>query len=219
MPPPFFNPLLFITELAFTLIAVIFCTLIFLRTKEIYDLTKYKGIKYFRYAFLFLGLSYAIRFLLSLFMLSMLAFDIFMPRREIMPFFILILAYFSTAGILYLVSSTAWKNIKPLPLNIIVHGTALLLSVVAFLTRSHIILLYLQTALLILAVILSILTHKKKKISKIRVLYFLIFFLWLINLWIIDTRRPFPLEIEIFFQAVSLIVFFIIYRKISKFTL
>jgi hypothetical protein len=215
MPPPplFFNPALFITELAFTLIAVIFCILIYFRTKGIYDLSKYKGIKYFRHAFLFLGLSYILRFLLSILMLSMMTLDL--RPRMIMPFFILITGYFSTAGILYLVLSSVWKKVKALPLNIIIHGTALILSIAAFATRSHLILLYLQTALLVIAVILNIIMHKK--LSRMRIIYYLIFFLWLINLWIIDRRRL-PFEINIVFQLVSLIVFYFIYRKISKFT-
>jgi hypothetical protein len=211
-----FGPHIFLTELAFTIIAVIFCGLIYFKTKEIYELTKYKGIKYFRYAFLFLGLSYAVRFVLSLFMLSQIAFDIFIPRREVMPLFILIVGYLSTTGILYLLSGSLWKKASRLPLNGIVHGTAAVLSVVAFITRSHLILLYLQTALLILAVILSLASHKK--FSQMRIIYFLVFILWLINLWIVDRRGPFPFELDLAFQAISLLVFFFIYRKITKFT-
>ncbi|MFH1915705.1 MAG: hypothetical protein ABIJ21_00425 [Nanoarchaeota archaeon] len=216
MPPPMFSPFTFTTELVFTIIAVIFCALIYFKTKDIYDLTKYKGIKYFRNAFLYFGLSYIIRFLFSLFMLSMIAFDVFIPRYRIMPFFILILGYFSTAGILYLVFSSLWKKIKAPLIAIFIHGTAIILSLASFFTRSHIILIYLQTALLVFAVVLSILTHKAKRISGVRILYFLIFALWLINLWILDRGRVFSFEIKISFQFISLVVFFTIYHKITK---
>jgi len=133
-----------------------------------------------------------------------------------MPFFILALGYFSTMGILYLVFSSLWKKVSHRILLILGHSIALMLSIISFITRSHIILLYLQSVLLVLAVILSVITHKGKKISKMRILYFLIFALWLINLWIIDRPRPFLPEIEIVSQAVSLVVFLVIYLKILK---
>ena len=102
----FFDPVMFGIELGFTVIAVIFCFLIYFKTKEIYELTKYKGIRYFRGAFLFFGLSYVMRFLFSLVLLSRIAFDFFLPRHLIMPLFILPLGYLSTVGIFYLIFPT-----------------------------------------------------------------------------------------------------------------
>ena len=214
--PHFFDPLVFTAELLFTLIAVIFCFLIHFRTREIYELTKYEGIKYFRGAFFFFGLSYALRFLFRIMLLSRIAFDFILPRELFAPLFILPLGYFSTIGIFYLIFSSIWKKFSSRRLLISGHAIAVLLSVASFITRSNAILLYFQSALLILAVILSIIMHRKRKISEIRILYFLVSVLWLINLWIIDRRRPLPLGMEIFFQVVSLAVFFTIYFKISK---
>ena len=215
--PHFFDPFVFIIELLFTVIAVLFCFLIHLRTREIYELTKYEGIRYFRSAFLFFGLSYALRFLFSIILLSRIAFDFILPRELFAPLFILPLGYFSTIGILYLIFSSIWKKFKSSRLLISGHAIAVLLSVVSFKTRSHFILIYFQSALLIIAVLLSVVMHRgKNKISKIRILYFLISGLWLINLWVINRRRPLPFVIEMFFQIVSLAVFVIIYHKISK---
>ena len=56
--PMSYFPVMFSFELVYTVIAVIFCMAIYFKTKESYELTKYEGIKYFRDAFLFLGLSY-----------------------------------------------------------------------------------------------------------------------------------------------------------------
>jgi hypothetical protein len=221
-PPPPMNPMIFSTELLFTIIAVIFCFLIYFKTREIYKLTKYEGIKYFRGAFLFFGLSYVLRFIFSLIRFTGIAFDFFIPREMFALLFILPLGYFSTIGILYLIFGSVWKRFKSKKLLVIGHVIAVLLSVISFLTRSHIILLYLQTALLVIAATLSFFVHKKdalkkeKKITGMKMLYLLISALWLINLWIIDEKRPFPLEVEIFFQIISLIVFIIIYHKVSK---
>ena len=65
-PMRFFNPIRLIPELIYTTIIVIFCYLIYHKTKEIYNLTKYKGIHYFRNTFLFFALAYASRFILHL---------------------------------------------------------------------------------------------------------------------------------------------------------
>jgi hypothetical protein len=218
-PPPL-NPMIFSTELLFTIIAVIFCFIIYFKTREIYELTKHKGIRYFRDAFLFFGLSYVVRFIFSLSMFSGLAFDFIVPREMFGPLFILPLGYLSTMGIFYLIFSSIWKRFTNKAMLILGHIIAVLLSIVSFITRSHIMLLYLQSILLIIAVILSFTAKKDgKKLSGAKILYMLVAALWLINLWIIDKggrRPPFSPATEIFFHLVSLIVFIIIYYKVSK---
>lgn len=217
--PPFFDPLTFTLELAFAIISFIFCIIIFFKTKESYDLTKHVGIRYFRDAFLFFGLSYVLRFISGLFMLtqsiSQTSGPPFHPRGIGMLFFIILMGYFSTAGILYLLFGSMWKKVHTPLAPAIIHGVAIALSIATFFTRSHIILLIVQSLLLILAVILN-LFQPKKKVTNTRILYFLILAVWLINLWIIDRRRPYSLEIEILFQIISLLVFVLIIRKISK---
>jgi hypothetical protein len=221
-PPPPMNPLMFGTELLFTVVAVIFCFIIYFKTREIYKLSKYEGIKYFRGAFLFFGLSYVLRFIFSLLRFTGIAFNFFIHREMFALLFILPLGYFSTIGILYLIFGLVWKRFNSKYLLGFGHLIAVLLSIISFMTRSHIILLYLQTALLIIAALLSFLVHKKgasrkeKKITGMKMLYLLVSALWLINLWIIDERKPFPLEVDVLFQVISVIVFIIIYHKVSK---
>ena len=216
--PHFFNPLLFATETFFTTIAVVFCFIIYFKTREIYNLTRHEGVKYFRESFLFFGLSYFLRFLLSMVFLSRMVFDLDLPRNIFVPLFILPLGYFSTIGIFYLVSGSIWKGIKKRNLLLFGHGLAILLSIVSLITRSPFILLIFQSLLLILGAIISIIKHKKeKKVSKVRILYLLVSFVWLLNLWIVDRpRRPLFFEGDIIAQIVSLAVFVAIYLKISK---
>ena len=221
-PPPPMNPLIFSSELLFTIIAVVFCFIIYFKTREIYKLTKYKGIKYFRGAFLFFGLSYLLRFIFSLLMFSSMTFRFFLSREMFALLFILPLGYFSTVGILYLIFGTIWKRFNNRLLLILGHVIAVFLSVISFVTRSHIMLLYLQSILLVIAVILSFFVHRKgvpvkeKKMTGMKALYLLISAFWLINLWVIDTRHPFPPWVEMLFQAISLAVFITIYYKVSK---
>lgn len=224
MPPPtvphFLDPVGFSTDLVFTLLAVLFCFLIYFKTRETYRLTQHKGIGYFREAFLFFGLSYALRFLFGITMLSRIAFDMVPPRAMFMPFLFFmppLLGYFSTIGIFYLIFSTIWKMFDNRNMLIFGHGAAIALSIVSFITGSTLILLGLQSALLGAAVTLKFVMHRKgEKMSQTKLLYLLVAVLWFINLLMTDRRRPFPLEIEIFFQLLSLAVFFVIYSKISK---
>ena len=215
--PYIIGPVFFISELIFTVVAFVFCFLIYLKTRESYELTKYQGIRYFRSAFLFFGLSYVTRFLFSLVRVSTIAFNFILPRSIFIHFFMLPMAYFSTIGIVYLIFSSIWKKFNRENLLVVGHSFAILLSIASFITMSHLILLYLQSALLVLGVILSFIILKGgKRVSQIKILYLLVSALWLINLWVIGRRRPFSLEIEIFFQLVSLIVFIVIYHRITK---
>ena len=215
--PHFFDPMIFGTELVFTIIAFIFCFAIYYKTRESYELTKHPGIRYFRDAFLFFGLSYVMRFLFSLVLFSGMAFDFFIPREMFAPLFILPLGYLSTIAIFYLIFSLVWKRVNNTKILVLGHLIAILVPLLAFLTRSHMLLLYMQTVLLIIAVLLLLFIRKEKAgLSKTKILYLLVFGLWLINLFVIDSRRPFPPEIEILFRAVSLIVFILIYYKVYK---
>ncbi len=218
--PHFLDPMGFSTDLVFTLLAVLFCFLIYIKTRETYRLTQHKGIGYFRDAFLFFGLSYAMRFLFGITILSRIAFDLVLPRATFLPFAFfmpLLLGYFSTIGIFYLIFSTIWKRFDNRNMLFFGHGAAIALSIVSFVTGSTLILLGLQCVFLGVAVTLKFVTHRaREKLSQTKLLYLLVALLWFINLLMIDRRRPFPLEIEIFFQLVSLAVFFVIYFKISK---
>ncbi|MFH2020707.1 MAG: hypothetical protein ABIJ34_04795 [archaeon] len=214
MPPPPMHPILFISEPIYTVIALAFCIIIYLKTKESYELTKYQGIKYFRYAFLFFGLSYLARFLFNLAFFSTFAFDIFIPRRIFMPFLILILGYLSTVAISNLIISAIWKGFRRYPLFMISQVLGIIVAVTGFLTNSHLMLLYMQSGLLVIALILGFFAHKKKT-HHTQALYMLIFLLWLINLWIIERMRML-FFVEVFFEIVSIIVFVIIYHRISK---
>lgn len=213
----FFNPVISGIEFAYTLVIVLLCFLVYYKTKGIYDLTKYKGIQFFRYAFLFFGLAYASRLFLHFLLVGNITFDLDLSGRIIMPFSSLIVAYFSTMAILYLIYSTIWKRIKYEHFLVFSNIIALSVSLAAFISRSPILVSLIQLILLVFAVLISFKMHEKaKKISPIRALYLLIFAFWLINLFVLEPRRFLPFEIKLFFQAISIIVFVLIYYKVSK---
>jgi len=224
MPPfhQFFDPVRFSTELVYTTIILVLCFVIYFKTKDMYELTKYKGIHYFRNAFLFFGFAYLIRFFLHLMMISRMTFDFFIPMREINPILIAGTGYLSTMAIFYLVYSTVWKKIKANHFLVYSNIIAVLISFISFAYRSHFILISLQLILLLAAVILSFRNHSQhKKTSHIKTLYILILIFWLVNLFLIGPgmggRRSFLLfEVQMTLQVLSLAVFFTIYYKVSK---
>ncbi|MGV8162849.1 MAG: hypothetical protein ACP5N2_05975 [Candidatus Nanoarchaeia archaeon] len=220
--PPGFNPItLMVSELIFTTLVVFLCFLIYFKTRESYQLTKYKGLGYFRQAFVFLGFSYIVRFIFSAMMLSGIVFNTGILGRGLLPLFIIPLGYFSTIAIFYLLYSLIWKRIEKNWLLIVGHLSAIILTVVAFITRSPMMLLYLQSLLLVIAGITALLLHrgKNKRSSKninMKILYFLVSVLWLFNLWVIDIRAHFPFEIKIVCQLISILVFCLIYVRLYK---
>lgn len=227
-----FEPLIFIPELAYTLIVVIFCLMIYFKTREIYELTKYEGIRFFREAFLLFGISYIIRFFTGIMLFSNMALGpegIGGPRNEFLPMLFIppLMGYFSTIAIFYLVYSSYWKELNRKYMLSFFHLFAVILSVATFVTRSHMVLLVVQSVLLVTVVVSAFIMDKKKKktkkISQTKIIYPLIFVLWIINLWIINMpRRPGPhglfsrFEFGLVFQIISICVFLVIYHKIKK---
>jgi hypothetical protein len=127
------------------------------------------------------------------------------------------MGYFSTIGIFYLIYSLVWKKFNKRNLLIIAHTVAIALSLLSFATRSPFLLLLLQFILLIVAVVLSFMMHKKgKKLSQLKVLYILVAILWLFSLFLIGRKPFFPFHGELLFQLISLAVFVALYHKISR---
>lgn len=214
----FFDPLSLGTELVYTIVILIFCFLVYIKTREIYDLTKHKGIQFFRYAFMFFGLAYASRLFLYLMIFgSDNMFGFFMTRRTMMPVSNLVVAYFSTMAILYLTYSTVWKRINSEHFLTFSNIIALFIAVAAFVSRSTLTVLLIQVALMGFAAFIIFKNHEKdKKRFGTKALYLLIFAFWLLSLFVLQSRRILPFEAEVAFQLISIAVFVAIYHKVAK---
>ena len=215
IPLHHFDLLKFSTELVYTALIVILCFLIYYKTKEIDNLTKHKGIHYFRQAFLFFGLAYVARFLIFL---TKLTFEFPFPRRTIFPICMVVVGYLSTISIFYLIYSTVWRKIHLKPFLFFSHGLAILLSALALLSGSPITFALVQLGLMIFVLIMGLKKDKKRKyFSQIKVLYILLFVFWLSSIFVLGLKRIFPFELKLIFQIVSLAVFgFISYKVIKR---
>ncbi len=219
-PPDNFMQINLIIELVHTLIILIFCSLIYFKTKEAYQLTKHKGIQFFRYSFLFFGLAYASRLFLHIFLIGQtIIFEPLIKHQGIMlmPVFNLIIAYFSTMAILYLTYSTVWKKFSMDHFITFSNIIAILIAALAFIYRSHIIISITQLLLLVITSIISIQKYqKRKKKTHTRSLYLLISVFWLINLFIVGPKKFLSFEIKLALELISIGIFFLIYYKVKK---
>jgi len=214
--PPFPEPD-FVVELVFAAVMFVLCYAIYRRTRESYELTKHQGIKYFRESFLLFGLSYVMSFLLSLTMLSTEAFDFFPMRHDfgLSSIFIFLMSYFSTLAIFYLLFSSLWKKLSDKSL-LVGHSAAAILSFVAAFTRSHVIVLLIQSVVLVIAAASTLFARGSKKLTATKVTYLLVFGLWLVNLWIINPGPDFALKPVL--EVASAVVLLIVYLRVSKWT-
>lgn len=178
MPPPM--PNLWI-ESIYSFIVIVSCMLIYFRTKELYELTSHRGIKYFRNTFLFFGITYAVRFI------GFLAHPDGMYRANPIYFdaaFFLV-AYSSSMALIYLISSIFWKRLDPLSKKkeYIFHAIASTVALLSVLIGMKFLIFAFQGILFLLLMIVSYINYKKTKnkgpLSKIYILYLLIFGLWI----------------------------------------
>ena len=225
--PPFhlIDPTRLAVDLAYTLIVVFLCITIYYKTREIFDLTKHEGIKYFRITFLFFGLAYISRFISVLLKLIVITFDIYFPIHIFGIIPLVFIGYFSTMAILSLTYSILWKKLQTeytflkhtfLLFNVI----AVIISSIAFFSRSPSILVLAQAVLLIFTsiIIACYFFSNSRKTSRLYMLYILFFLFWIVNLIALGPGRFLSFEIQTVFQDISIAVIGIIYYKVAKWT-
>jgi len=216
---PFCDPVSMGIELAFSVIVIALCLLIFVRTKEMYAITKHKGISYFRSTFLFFALAFAFRFFFHLFAISGMVFDFRVPRELFGPIPLLITTYFSTLAILYLLMSLVWKRVNSEHFIVFSHVVAILLAVMVFAFHSAQFLAGIQLVLILVTLVLAFLRSRHSKgFSKLFIIYLLLFIGWLANIIILVPRFHIPFELKIASYAVSAVVFGIIFYKVFRWT-
>ncbi len=223
MPPPFhlIDPTRLASELGYTLIIVFLCFMIHFKTREIYNLTKHEGIYYFRITFLFFGLAYIFRFveLLSMFVSPISDNNFLRDIFTIFPFPLVFEGYLSTLAILSLTYSVIWKKLSLQHTLVLFNAIAILISGIAFISRSAFLLLLVQALLLIFTIIMACYFYMRSgKFSQLFVLYALFLLFWIVNLLTLDPQRFLPFEIQATFQIISIAVIGIIYYKVAKWT-
>lgn len=224
MSPPleqFFMPG-FGTEVIYSFI-IIFCSLmVYFGTRELYDLTFHKGIKYFRQAFLFFAIAYffrsIIKFILMFFNVGESFNSSWFIFRLLNLATLFLFMYFISMGVFYLLYSVMWKRWGGKKIYLF-HMLAILMSIIVIFSREPIFLLALNLFLFILVSIIFYIAHKDSKNKKSKglyVVYMLLFIFWILN--IIETLTPSFLQgfQLILYLASSGIFLTILYKVLKK---
>jgi len=214
----FSTPAIIGLEVVYSIIITVLCLLIYHKTKEMYKLTKDKGLWYFRNSFLFYALAYVFRFFLLFLRPSSITSVHDLPIIAIVLLFAT--GYSSTIAIIYLAMSVLWKRMGRFKSDYVIHGIAFIISIIAFASRSHLFLVIVQLILLIVIIAISILWKRviKKKHFVITSIYVLLFIFWVANL--MSWGPPgFPhSSIRIILRVISVTIFFVIFYKVFKWT-
>ncbi len=116
-------------EMAYFIAIVALSLYIYFKSRELFNLTKYKGIDYFSNTFLFFSLAYLLRLWT---MFERVSFDIIgidiVPRLFGLDF--LLMGYFSTVAVIYLILSAMHGAIRQKfePSDSLIHVCAVLFS-------------------------------------------------------------------------------------------
>ena len=206
-----FDPLRFGLEFFYSILVAALFLFIFYKTKYLFKISKHEGIHYFNLTFLFFALAFFSRFLFYVVRLIVLNSSIHIPGRTLSFLSLILVTYFSTIAIGYLIHSTQYKKIKHSTFLILVNFLALLSISIFYFNYSIFYFLIIQ---LVLVLILLFVNTKKS----IRFVYPLLSLFWILNIMIFHTRRFLGFEIKLVLQilSVALLVYFI--YKVLKWT-
>jgi len=208
-------------ELFYSFVIILCSLMIYYGTKELYELSSHKGIKYFRQTFLFFASAYFVR---SLIKFIVIYFN-FQEIGEFSPYGIIaigmltqfLFVYLSSMSIFYLLYSlicTKWKENK----IYLFHTLGIILAIVSIFLRSSAV--YLLINLFILFVVISIIyisskNRSNKKRTSMHIVYVLLSLFWILN--IIDALIPNLFQgLQLFIYIASTGIFLLILYKVIK---
>jgi len=197
---------------------IIFCSLlVYFGTKEIYELSSHKGIKYFREAFLFFAIAYFFRFLIKVIFIS---FNLYGSADFIhlflKPVSLFLFVYFNSMGIFYLLYSVLWKKVNKNFLQMF-QFVAAILAFMSLFFRSFYLNLSINLFLLFFVAGAFFMAHKNSKKKKISMytIYLLFLIFWSLN--VLDVLIPnFLMTFQILINLSSISIFLIILYKVLK---
>jgi hypothetical protein len=208
------------TEIIYSFVIIICCLMIYFGTRKLYELSSHKGIKYFRFSFLFFALAYFFR---SFVKFSAIIFNdhaIFGIHPQLLSLASsFIFMYLSSIAIFYLLYSIIWKKLKHKIIPYTFYIIAFIISVISIFSRSLLAHIYVNLFLLILAfaiIYASSRFSKNKKTSKMHTIYLLLSTFLILN--IIDTFIPnFLQSFQLIIYLASLGIFLsILYKVLTK---
>ena len=217
----------FWVELVYSFVTLISCLIIYFKTSEIYKLSSHKGLKYFRLTFLFLGITYLLRFLVKLFLLNLVISGTHLPRMGMMntlggvgsltSFLLLYTNFMTVFYLLYGLSTKKFNKFLPKSTDIL-HISAVILASMIWFLGIPIILLTVNLPLLVYILSIGYLNYresKKKKVPQFQVVYFLLVVFLMLN--VVDILLPnFFRTLQNLIYVVSISIILTIVYKVLK---
>jgi hypothetical protein len=208
-------------EMLYAFFIIVCSLMIYFGTRELYELSSHKGIKYFRQAFLFFAIAYFFRSFIKFIVIyfemngilefSPATFGIF----GMLTLFLFM--YFSSMAIFYILYSVIWKELGSNKIFIF-HAIAFVLSFVIILSRSPFLNLSLNILLLIIVIFVVYISYrnaKNKRGYNLYKIYLFLLFFWVLN--IVDTIIPkFFQGLQLFIYLASSWIFLLILYKVIK---
>lgn len=208
-------------ELIYSFVIVICSLMVYYATKEMYELSSYKGIKYFRQAFLFFAVAYFFRYFIQFFLVLFNIKDIL----EFSPMYIgwislFIFLFSSSMAVFYLLYSVMWKKWNHSKLRIYLFNLlALIIALVGTFFRGIVVSLALNIILLLFILFILFIAYKdsrnKRKGKSLFIIYMLLSVFWILN--VIDILIPQFLQIyRLIIYLASILLFMTILYKVLK---
>lgn len=199
--------------------------MIYFGTKKIYELSSYKGLKYFRQSFLFFALAYFSRSFIKFFLFYFDASKILNISRNasyilISHLTLFIFIYISSIAIFYLAYSLMWKKWRSEKLILtLLHLIAVLFALVILFSNSIAYYILINIAIIVFVSFCIYSSYNgnkiKKRSHKLYIIYFLLSGFWLLN--VIEILIPSYLEnFQILIYISSLTLFLIMLYKVLK---
>jgi hypothetical protein len=209
------------TEAIYSFVIIVCSLMVYYATKEMYELSSYKGIKYFRQAFLFFALAYFFRSFIKFILVYFNINEIleFSPRI-LGPITLFLFMYFSSMAIFYLMYSILCKKWESSRNKIyIFHFLALAISIISVISRDPLIRICLSLILCLVVIMIVYLAYteskEKKKKHNLYVVYLLLSLFWILN--IVDIVTPKVLgTFQLIIYLASLGVFLLVLYKVLK---
>jgi hypothetical protein len=210
------------TEVLYSFIIIVCSLMIYFGTKELYEISRHRGIKFFRLTFLFFALAYFSRSFIKMIILysnssSILSVSPLLFNPIIGKLSLFFFVYLSTMAIFFLLYSIKCKKWENFPNTIILmHAIAILVSLFVIITQNGIFYLIINT-IIFLSVLLAAYTSKdRKQKTGIHAIYSLLSFFWILNT--IDLILPefFQTTQILVYLASSSIFMLILYKTLKK---
>ncbi len=204
-------------EILYSFVIILCSLMVYYGTKELYELSNYKGIKYFRLSFLFFAIAYFFRSFIKFLVYFFGVKAVREIPQFIAPLTLFVFIYASSMAVFYLFYSVVckkWEN-----KSYAFHIFAVVISIIILLSDDAA-WLYLGINIVLfflLAIGICIMHRNKKENKKNRffIVYILLFAFWLLN--VVDILLPTIIgTYQLTVYLISLGIFMLILFKVLK---